>query len=298
MTSSYRGMDRAALDLAYNNVQAEPGYQPKMERFKEQSDTFYRSVTAKRDIAYGERPRQRFDWLSCGQAAAPTFVFIHGGYWQNYTKEDLAFVAKGPLARGFNVALAEYTLAPEATMTEIVGEIGLLLDFLQAHEGEAGFGGRPVCLCGHSAGGQLAALHRGHPAVTLTLMISAIFDLEPIALSWLNEKLGLTREEVVRYSPILQIASGAPTIVSVGEAELPELIRQSNDYAATAKGQEKSFTFLALSGRTHFSILDDLADPNGIHMTVVATAIASYQTDRHGRCALEEKRSTCASKAL
>jgi acetyl esterase/lipase len=75
-----------------------------------------------------------------------------------YTKEDFAFVAQGPLAHGFNVALAEYTLAPEATMTRIVAEIRSLLDHLAASANAAGFGGRPVCLSGHSAGGQLAAL--------------------------------------------------------------------------------------------------------------------------------------------
>jgi hypothetical protein len=34
---------------------------------------------------------------------------------------------------------------------------------------------------------------------------------------------------------------------------------------------------LALPSRTHFSILDDLADPNGTHMSAVAAAIASRE---------------------
>jgi arylformamidase len=277
MTSSYRGMDRASLDSAYNNVRADPDYQHRMAGFRKRSEALYGAVTATRDVPYGERPRQRFDWLSCDRIGAPTFVFIHGGYWQNYTKEDLAFVAKGPLARGFNVVLAEYTLAPEATMTEIVGEIGQLLDFLQDDGSGVSFGGRPVCLCGHSAGGQLAALHGSHSAVSLTLAISALFDLEPIALSWLNEKLRLTREEVNRYSPVLQVGSVASTIVSVGEAELPELVRQSHSYVAACKEQNANVNFLALPSRTHFSILDDLADPNGTHMSAVAAAIASRE---------------------
>jgi arylformamidase len=276
MTSTYRGMDRGALDLAYNNVRVEPGYQHRMLGFKEQSDALYRRVSARLDIPYGDQPRQRFDWLSCGRTGAPTFVFIHGGYWQNYTKEDLAFVANGPLTRGFNVILAEYTLAPEATMTEIVSEIGQLLDYLESESSEIGFRGEPVCLCGHSAGGQLAAFHGGHSAVTLTLTISELFDLEPIALSWLNEKLRLTREEVAQYSPTLQIRSKAASIVSVGEAELPELFRQSVSYVTACKERSVNVTFMALPGRTHFSILGDLADPNGKHMSAVAMTIAAH----------------------
>lgn len=182
MEPIFRGMTRAELDVAYNNVKAEPDFAGLMARYHETSRALYRKFQVERDISYGPGPRQRFDWVSCGRPAAPTFVFIHGGYWQNYAKEDLAFVAQGPLAHGFNVALAEYTLAPEATMTRIVAEIRSLLDHLAASANAAGFGGRPVCLCGHSAGGQLAALHRSHPAVDVTVAISGLFDLEPIAL--------------------------------------------------------------------------------------------------------------------
>jgi arylformamidase len=277
MTPLYRGMDRASLDLAYNNVAAEPRYPERMSDFKERSDVLYLSTNARRNIPYGDRLRQRFDWLASGNDNAQTFVFIHGGYWQTYTKEDLAFIASGPLARGFNVILAEYTLAPEASMTEIVGEIGALLDHLQVEPGEAGFGGRAVCLCGHSAGGQLAALQRTHPAITLTLAISALSDLEPIALSWLNEKLKLTLEEISTLSPLYRIESGAPIILSVGENELPELVRQTQSYEAALKYHGEAVTVVSLPGKTHFSVLDDLADPFGMLMNAVADAMADFK---------------------
>jgi acetyl esterase/lipase len=270
----YRGMNRSALDLAYNNVRAEPDYSAMMARFKEQGDVLYRNVDSRRDVAYGPRPRQRFDWLASGRVDAPTFLFVHGGYWQNYTKEDLAFVAKGALERGFNVVLAEYTLAPDASMTEIVGEIGVMIEFLQNSRSDIGFGGRPVCLCGHSAGGQLAALYRSHPAITLTMTISALFDLEPIALCWLNDKLQLTPQEIARFSPLRKIEPGAPLIVSVGADELPELIRQSEDYADACKAGGEAVSFLSLPGRRHFSILSDLADPKGVHLAAVDSALA------------------------
>jgi arylformamidase len=269
MSSIYRGMDRAALDLAYNNVRAEPEYQAIMGRFKEQSEAVYRNAEVRQDLRYGNRSRQRFDWLSCGKQAAPTFVFIHGGYWQNYAKEDLAFVARGPLERGFNVVMAEYTLAPEASMTEIVDEIGALLDFLQWDTGEAGFGDRPVCVCGHSAGGHLAALHRDHPRVAMTVCVSGLYDLEPISLCWLDDKLNLTEEEVSRLSPLHRIARGAPTIVSVGMTELPELIGQSQRYATACEASGENVIFLPLPEQRHFTILTDLANPNGLHMAAI-----------------------------
>ncbi|WP_133648571.1 alpha/beta hydrolase [Paraburkholderia flava] len=276
MTALYRGMDRATLDIAYNNVKAAADFPGTMARFRAQSEAFYRRVPGRRDIAYGEGSRQRFDWLPCGASDAPTFIFIHGGYWQNCVKEDFAFVASGPFGHGFNVVLAEYTLAPAATMTQIVAEIGMLLDHLAAARDETGFAGRPVCLAGHSAGGQLAALYRAHPAVTYALPISALVDLEPIALSWLNDALQLTSTEIDAYSPLRHIGRGVPMTVSVGGDELPELVRHSRDYAAACATRGEQATWLPVQGCTHFSVLDDLSEPDGMQMSALVDAM-------HGR---------------
>jgi arylformamidase len=275
MESIYRGMSRQDLDTAYNNVLADPDYAARTLNYKERSEAIYQSASVQHDKAYGPLPRQRFDWFSGGGESAPTFVFIHGGYWQNYRKEDLAFVASGALEHGFNVALAEYTLAPEASMTEIVHEIGALLDHLRSDRDEIGFGTGGVCLCGHSAAGQLAALHGDHPAVTLVVSVSGLFDLEPISLCWLNDKLRLTQKEVLKFSPILNIRAGAPALVTVGGTELPELVRQSQDYSAAQAMAGKRTSMLTIPERTHFSILDDLADPAGTQMTAIVVAMSS-----------------------
>jgi arylformamidase len=275
MEPIFRGMTRVELDIAYNNVKAEPEFADLMARYQKSGRVLQDIFTVVPDIAYGPGPRQRFDWVSCGQSTAPTFVFIHGGYWQNYTKEDLAFVALGPLARGFNVVLAEYTLAPQASMTQIVGEIGSLLDHLAACDSPVGFGDRAVCLCGHSAGGQLAALQRSHPAVDVTVAVSGLFDLEPISLSWLNDKLKLTPSEIVDYSPVRHIWRGTPTIVAVGSAELPELIRHSAEYADACRAKGETATYLNMLGRTHFTILQDLATPNSAILGAVVQAMGS-----------------------
>ncbi|MFT4068047.1 alpha/beta hydrolase [Paraburkholderia sp.] len=264
MTTVYRGMDRPTLDAAYNNTKAIPNFPEVLGDFRARSAKLYERVPGRRDLRYGERPRERFDWLSCGKAGAPTFIFIHGGYWQNCVKEDFAFVADGPLAKGFNVVLAEYTLAPEASMTQIVGEIGRLLDHLKADPDGLGSAARPVCLSGHSAGGHLTAMYRAHPLVTSALPISALVDLEPISLSWLNEKLQLSNDEIAAYSPIRHIGQGVPTVVAVGAAELPELVRQSDEYAAACEAAGEKVARVHVPGCTHFSVLDDLARADGM----------------------------------
>lgn len=272
MTGLFRGMDDAALRAAYDNVAAVEDVAERMLGFQTRSAALYESVPCRRDLAYGPLARQRFDWLPCGQPDAPVFVFIHGGYWQARSKEDFAFVASGPLGCGFNVVLAEYTLAPEASMTEIVGEIGALLAALAADRDGLGTRG-PVCLAGHSAGGQLSAHFRAHQALVHAMPISALVDLEPIALSWLNDKLQLTPHEIEAFSPMRHIGRGVPMTVSVGTAELPELIRHSEEYAAACRQAGEQVRFVPLDGCNHFTILEDLARPDGVQMRALAEAM-------------------------
>lgn len=274
MTILYRSMDRTTLDAAYNNTKAVPDFPGVLADFQRRSAKTYETESCRRNLRYGQRPRQTYDWLSCGQPGAPTFVFIHGGYWQNCVKEDFAFVADGPLARGFNVVLAEYTLAPDASMTQIVGEIGALLDHLAADRDGLGTAARPLCLSGHSAGAQLTAIHRAHPVVTSALAISALVDLEPISLCWLDDKLRLGAHEIDAYSPIRHIGHGAPMIVAVGAAELPELVRHTDDYAAACDAAGERVAHLHVPGCTHFSVLDDLARRDGMLLTALDALVA------------------------
>ncbi|MGS0894268.1 alpha/beta hydrolase [Burkholderia stagnalis] len=269
MTILYRGMDRAALDAAYMNTRAVPDFPALLASMQARSAAFYEATPGRRDLRYGTRPAERFDWLPCGRPDAPLFVFIHGGYWQHCAKEDFAYAASGPLALGFDVVLAEYTLAPVASMTDIVGEIGALLDYLVTDPDGLGTARRPIHLSGHSAGGHLTAVHRAHPAVVSALAISPLVDLEPISLSCLGDKLNLTAHEIAAYSPLHHVGPGAPTVVAVGDAELPELVRQASDYADACEAAGERISLVKLPGMQHFAVLDDLARPDGAMLTAL-----------------------------
>ncbi|WP_186036830.1 alpha/beta hydrolase [Burkholderia gladioli] len=270
MKSVYRGMTRAQLDVAYDNPGAVDDFPAVYAAMRARSAALYARLAgqgaSERDLHYGPAPRQRYDYLACGHQGAPLFVFIHGGYWQKCDKEDFAYVAAGPLAHGFDVVLAEYTLAPEAGMARIVGEIGALLDHLAA---EPATRERALCLSGHSAGGHLTAVHRAHPSVQHAMPISALVELEPIRLGRLNERLQLSEAEVDSYSPLRRIGAGAPLTVAVGAAELPELVRHSREYAEACRAAGQPVAYLPVAGATHFSVLDDLAEPGGAQMTAL-----------------------------
>jgi arylformamidase len=273
MSIIYRGMDRNALDAAYNNSNAVENSSAILGKFQARSSEFYETRSCRRDLRYGDLQRERYDWFPCGEADAPTYVFVHGGYWQYCAKEDFAFIAAGPIARGYNVALAEYTLTPNISMSGIVAEVGRLLDHLSADKDNLGIAGRPLCLSGHSAGGHLTSVHRAHPAVSKALAISALVDLEPISLCWLNDNLKLTNHEIEAYSPLRHVGKGVPTVLTVGACELQELVRHSTDYALACEAAGETVGLVHVPECNHFSILEDLAKPDGWQMSVLAAMV-------------------------
>ena len=262
----YRGMDRAALDAAYNNTAA-VGV-PKRDQYvggwSARSDALRKTREGKIDLRYGAGPRQRLDIFPCGRAGAPTLAYIHGGYWQMNDKEPYAFFGEALLPAGFNLALIEYTLAPEARLDQIVAEIRSAVGWVIEHAAEHGGDARRVFVAGHSAGGHLTAAAMSDPRLAGGIAISGIYDLEPIRLNYLNDKLRLDKDEAVRNSPILHLPShAAPLVVSVGLGELPELIRQSAEYWTAWQGKGLRGQYLPLPDHDHFSILDELASPTG-----------------------------------
>ncbi len=276
----YRGMDRAALDAAYNNTEAvgiakrDAYVAARVAR----SDAFRRTHAGRIDLRYGPGARQRLDVFPCGTAGAPTLVFIHGGYWQQNDKEPFAFIGEGLLPAGFNVAVVEYTLAPAARMEAIVAEIRACVAWVIDHAKEHGADPRRVFVSGHSAGGHLTAMAMTDARVAGGLAISGIYDLEPIRLNYLNEKLGLDSAEAQRHSPILHLpARAAPLIVTVGLGELPELIRQSEEFATAWQKRGLPGQYLPLPGHDHFSILDELARSDGKLLTAMKTLAGQAQ---------------------
>jgi arylformamidase len=270
----YRGMDRTALDAAYNNTEA-VGLARRDQYVAARaarSDAFRKAHAGRIDVRYGPGARHRLDVFACGAAGAPTLVFIHGGYWQQNDKEPFAFIGDGLLPAGFNLAVVEYTLAPAARMDAIVGEIRASVAWVIDHAKE--FGGDPsrVFVSGHSAGGHLTAMAMTDSRVAGGVAISGIFDLEPIRLNYLNEKLGLDAAEAQRNSPMLHLpAHAAPLVVTVGLGELPELIRQSEEFAAAWRKRGLPGEYLPLAGHDHFSILDELAQPEGKLVAALTT---------------------------
>ena len=254
-------MSHAERDAAYNNTAACPGGPAYVEALRAESLAFRAARPEHLDLAYGASQREAWD-LFPGAPGSDCLVFIHGGYWQRNDREGAAAVMAGALASGWSAALPGYTLAPEASLATIVGQIHAAFDWLARHGAAHGITGRIVA-AGWSAGGHLAAMALAHPAVTAAMPISGVFELGPVRDTYLNEKLSLTDEEVASLSPLRLPAPDKPMSLAYGSAELPALAGDSRALHAHRAAQHRPGALLPVPHADHFTIIDELRRPGG-----------------------------------
>jgi len=236
------------------------------------------------DIPFGPSPEETLDiylpdspatasTLPTATGGAPVNVFLHGGYWFSRHKNDFRFLARGLVPSGAILVVVNYALIPSVDMDEVVRQCRAAVAW--THHNAANFGGdvERIHVSGHSAGGHLAAMMMatdwpafgdGLPAGLIKggAALSGIYDLSPIAKSFMQETLGLTPGQVTRYSPLfLAPAVDAPLIIGVGGDESEEFLRHGAALAAAWREKGVDCSLMELAGINHFTILGEYADP-------------------------------------
>jgi arylformamidase len=222
------------------------------------------------DVPFGPTLAEHLDLYPAGEKA-PVLIYVHGGFWYLRTSEEFGFVARGPVSEGVATVVTNYALCPRVTVDEIVRQTRAAVAWVYRNAGS--FGGDPgrIHVAGHSAGGHLVAMllstdwegEYGLPADVIkgATAVSGLFDLAPFPYTFLQPKLQLTWDQVLRNSPILHVPDSAPPLlVAYGEDETDEFKRQSEEFfeAWRAKGLEGER--LVLPGKNHYDVIDGFLD--------------------------------------
>ena len=263
-------LSREERSAAYDNNGAVADSAILIEERNRLSAAYRARPGARLNLNYAPGERNRWDLYPAANPQAPCLVFIHGGYWQRNSREVFAMVAEGVAAHGWAAALPSHTLAPEASLAQIVDEIRTALDWLAGHGADYGIGG-PIILSGWSAGGHLTAMLLDHPAVKAGLAISGIYELAPIRDTKLNDALKLTEEEVNALSPLRFPVVAKPLAISYGTAELPALVEDSRLFHAKRSAAHVPGALVPVPGANHFTILDQLRHPDGMLVKLART---------------------------
>jgi len=259
---SWAALSQTERDAAYDNNAAVKNSAALIAERNEASATLRASRKSFLDVPYDDRERTKVDLYPAADKAAPCLVFLHGGYWQRNSREVFAMLVEGVAAHGWSVAIPGYSLAPDASLTQIVAEISQSLDWLAQHGAAYGISG-PVVLAGWSAGAQLVAMALDHPRVAAGLAISGVYDLAPIRDTGLNNALKLTDEEVARLSPLHLPVVQKRLDIAYGSAELPALVFDSIRLHEARMAAGAPGKLFPIEGADHFSILAELRRPDG-----------------------------------
>ena len=258
------------LERQYNLRIRHPERTGVYERFSAESAKLRASAPGLRALRYGDSTNSVVDFLPADTAApAPLFLFIHGGYWRALDRSIFTFLAKPWLARGVHVALPGYDLAPTASLHAIVAQIHKAAGSLLADADGLGIDRRRLIVGGHSAGAHLGALLLNAlpagAAVVGFVGVSGIYDLEPLLSTTINSDVRLGPAEARALSPRwCQFDAGPHHLYAVGSAETEGFKQQSREHAAALKAQGCDAELMEVPGRTHFDILDDLADEKAL----------------------------------
>ena len=264
-------LDQAVRDAAYNNAAAVADSAAIVAGWRDASAALRAARPEKLDLAYGPGARQKWDLFPAADPSAPCLAFIHGGYWQRNAKDGFACIVEGALARGWSAALPGYTLAPQATLSEIVAEISASLDWFAANAPTHGIAG-PLVLSGWSAGGHLAACAADHPRVSGTIAISGVFEMAPIRDTYLNAALSLTDADIASCSPLRAPAKKRVAVVW-GALELPGLVWQSETYVTARAKAGLPGGAMPVPGANHCTVLEHLRHRQVAMLDVAAALV-------------------------
>jgi len=243
-----------------------------MRGYGERSAAARTRLAGRYGIAYGPTRDEKLDIFPADRPDAPVFVFIHGGYWRAFSAADHSFVALGPVALGITTVVVDYSLCPKVTIDEITRQCRAAVAWTLRHIGD--YGGDParVAVGGHSAGGHLSAMcletrwdeeyGLARDPLAAALLVSGIYDIEPLRHSFLQPTIQLDDGIVRRNSPLFAVRPCAtPVLVTWGGEESDEFARQSTSFDAAWRGAGNRSDLLAQPGANHFSAIHGFADP-------------------------------------
>ena len=216
MNTLYRDFDtQAQIDAQYDPAigltdAAAPG-----RHYVQRSALARAQLRAVLDQPYGPTLAETLDIFPADVPNAPVFVFLHGGYWRARSSKDFSCVALGLQPLGITTVVVNYALCPWVTLDEITRQarsaVAWTLRNIQHHGGDPA----RVALGGHSAGAHLTAQCLQTPwaqdyglaqdPLTAALLVSGIYDIEPLRYSYLQPQIQLDDGIIRRNSPAFSV---------------------------------------------------------------------------------------------
>uniref|UniRef100_U5ES04 Putative kynurenine formamidase n=1 Tax=Corethrella appendiculata TaxID=1370023 RepID=U5ES04_9DIPT len=260
-----------------------------------ESNECKKNIKYRENVAYGEGDNEKLDiYENHLSEDAPIFVYIHGGYWVQLSKDVSAYCVRPLVESGYRVIIVEYDLCPQITLEDLAEQIKKAGKFIlnMAEENNA----KSVSFCGHSAGAHLVSsmlndknFYNSLSGNQINLiknvyLISGIYDLTEIQhLEATNPDniLSLNDKSVQKLSPIYQnyehySRRGIKFHIFVAEYESNVFKEQSKQFCDLLKNDGIiNANYWLLEGLDHFNIVENLSDSKYIITKIILENISN-----------------------
>jgi arylformamidase len=266
-------MDGNDYERLYNARLSVPEFPQFSERWTRESQKARAAMAGYLDVPYGAGPDEKLDIFRAQGSSKALLMFIHGGYWRALDKKDFSFLVPAFARAGVTLAIPNYSLCPGVQVRDIVMQMVQACAWLYRNGANFGAPLHNLYVCGHSAGGHLAAMMLAceWPAysadlppgvVAASLAVSGLFDLADIVKTpSINADVRLTEESAAAVSPALMPPStDAPLYLAVGEKETGGFHAQhrlmAESWARVLRAD------IPCPGDHHFSVMESLGQPD------------------------------------
>ena len=222
-------------------------------------------------VSYGPSADEVLDIFPAGGPGAAVQIFVHGGAWRAFTKDDYSFAAEGFAAAGLHTVVLSFANLPAVRLPEMVSQVRRGMEWV--YRNAPGFGGDPqrLYVTAHSSGAHLAAMAlegwSAAPDVPEDFVKGATlacgpYYLEPVTRSARSAYIRLTAQEVVELSPGLHASRlRCPVLLAWAEFDTDEFQRQSREFAAALRAAGRLHKAVRVAGHNHFELMEAFADP-------------------------------------
>lgn len=267
--------DKTDYDLLYNPRLVVRDYQGIFDRWEKDSARARASLDCYLDVPYGTTEAEKLDIFRAQGKSRALLMYIHGGYWRSLDKKRFSFVAPALVKTGITVAVPNYALCPAVQVEDIVVQMVQACAWLYRNGGNFGAPADRLYLCGHSAGGHLAAMmlccewpkyspDLPKKVVCAAVSISGLYDLtEIVKVPSVNCDVRLNEKSALKVSPaFLPPATDAPLTTAVGGEENQGFHIQ-NRLIGERWGKLRR-SDIPCPGDNHFTVLDPLCNPDSV----------------------------------
>ena len=213
------------------------------------------------NVPYGPGEDETLD-IFPARSGGPIQVFVHGGAWRNFSKDDYSFPADTYVPAGINTVIVNFTNLPKVRLPQMVDQVRRAIAWVHANARSFGGDAGQLYLSAQSSGAHLSACALSSmDFVKAATFVSGPYYLDPVMLSKRSDYVKLSETEVRELSPGLHADRiRCPVIIAYAEHDTDEFQRQSREFAAALDKAGRLQKLMRLPGVNHFELMECFTD--------------------------------------